>query len=724
MSLALRSCRKLCALILPYAAITAARAGVGDSYVATWAENRRGVLSLTHDDNRQDHWLVAGPALTARGLKATFSPLPGFWTASSPSRAAYQSLAAQGHELGSHTMYHQRCMIVPAASDPQNVYFHSLDELRNDCATAIAVLNAIQPNRRTITFTYPGGVNTVETRTVVRQYFLSARLSSVGINVNPPVPPDYMQIAPCYVGDSSAGNWYDYTFAYSRLTAYLNAALSGGGWVVEEYHDIVPPGYASLNVSAYYQHLDDLAAHVQAGDLWVAPVGDVMRYIIERRGASISANRQDLNHIVVGLDDRLPDDLYNIPLTVMTRIRTGVESGILNVTRDGAPVAFQIVTTADSPWVAFPAQPDGGVTVIDWPGADPELALVTPPACSADSAVAINVVMNQHAPTEEVTGGWFSLAYDPAVLADPVVSAGDAPFTNIVSVDTSAPGQIDFQVGGPESHPPNAGYTGEGPVVLARVTLTAVDSICGVSGAVAFRSEARVSTHLTCRSDGQAVDLTPSTLTDLGPLRRDSVGPALLGGPADLDLACGSTLPPAVTDASAFAVQEACSLPLAVASASDASIGGSGCPGDPITVRRTYVVQDACGNQATWEQNFRFAANAPPAFLEQPTGGIVVNGASFQFDVVAEASCGGLLSYQWQRLVGGSWSDIPGATNALYTISSASFDAAGSYRAQATDTCGASNFSSAATLEVQSVDTLRAAGIRARDARGGGRSLR
>jgi peptidoglycan/xylan/chitin deacetylase (PgdA/CDA1 family) len=335
------------------------RGEIGETTVQIWADGRTAAISLTHDDNRWDHSDIAAPALTARYLTGTFNVNPGLpsWV---EMQSCYAAMAQAGHELASHTMYHQACLIVPPEDDPGGIYFHSLEELEQDCIAVKAILDPMQPERCTQTFCYPWGLQCDETRAVIAAYFLSARSVGAGFNSNPASPPDMYRLRPSYVGAAWAPGWDDYAYAYLRLTWYLNGALASGGWVLEEYHDIQWPGYSALNLQAYYDHLDDLADAVSAGELWVAPQGDVARYIYSRDAATVTLLGTHLTRIELITDDGLDDDLFNVPITLRTRIPLSWAS-VVRVEHGGEPVEARVEIHGSGAFVVYSIVADGGL---------------------------------------------------------------------------------------------------------------------------------------------------------------------------------------------------------------------------------------------------------------------------------------------------------------------------------------------------------------------------
>ncbi len=70
---------------------------------------------------------------------------------------------------------------------------------------------------------------------------------------------------------------------------------------------------------------------------------------------------------------------------------------------------------------------------------------------------------------------------------------------------------------------------------------------------------------------------------------------------------------------------------------------------------------------------------------QQPSGATLCQSNPFSLAVTAN---GVSLTYQWQRFVGGSWSDISGATNNTYSVANATPSDSGDYRVIVSGTCG------------------------------------
>ena len=80
-----------------------------DNAMFAWPDNRQGAVSITYDDALPCHFEQVGPAWEAYGLRATFYTNILFLMRHPQ---AWRAMAARGHELGNHSIFH------PCRKDP------------------------------------------------------------------------------------------------------------------------------------------------------------------------------------------------------------------------------------------------------------------------------------------------------------------------------------------------------------------------------------------------------------------------------------------------------------------------------------------------------------------------------------------------------------------------------------------------------------------------------
>ncbi|WFB36245.1 polysaccharide deacetylase family protein [Kiritimatiellota bacterium B12222] len=80
----------------------------------TWPDGQQCAVSLTYDDAIPVHYERVAPLLTEKGLTATFYICAHGGFTSNP--APWKQVAAQGHELGNHSLFH------PCRREPEENY--------------------------------------------------------------------------------------------------------------------------------------------------------------------------------------------------------------------------------------------------------------------------------------------------------------------------------------------------------------------------------------------------------------------------------------------------------------------------------------------------------------------------------------------------------------------------------------------------------------------------
>ncbi|HLP93480.1 MAG TPA: cohesin domain-containing protein, partial [Saprospiraceae bacterium] len=115
---------------------------------------------------------------------------------------------------------------------------------------------------------------------------------------------------------------------------------------------------------------------------------------------------------------------------------------------------------------------------------------------------------------------------------------------------------------------------------------------CGGSVTVVYSATSACGENLSCSA---TFEVTP----DAGP-----VPPA---APDDLLVDCLNGIPPA----GALTATDVCDGEITVVGV-DTNNGGSGCPGDPLIITRTWTFVDACGNESSVSQTLTFLDNVAP----------------------------------------------------------------------------------------------------------------
>lgn len=268
-----RDLRLLLVVLIGMALLGEATAAQTDTPSFPWPGGKRAAVSLSFDDARLSQ-IDAGMALLDRyGVKATFFVVP---------RAVEQRLdgwrlaVAAGHEIGNHSLNHP-CSGNFSWARHRALETYSLEQMWSELTEAnrqIAELLGAIPT----VFAYPCGQTFVGRGRHTQSYVpLVAELFSAGRGwldevANDPV---YCDLAKLTGMEMDGKDFED-------LHPLLEQVKENGQWLVLAGHELGPAGIQTTRLAM----LEALIAFAQdpANELWIAPVGTVARYVLEKGG--------------------------------------------------------------------------------------------------------------------------------------------------------------------------------------------------------------------------------------------------------------------------------------------------------------------------------------------------------------------------------------------------------------------------------------------------------
>lgn len=231
--------------------------------------NKKCAVSLTYDDALNVHLDNAIPILDSLGLKATFY-LSGYSGALDRRIPEWRAVAAKGHELANHTLYHP-CIggrpgreFVKPDNDLNNYTIKRIDD---EIKMTNTLLKAIDGKTQR-TFAYPCGDTKIGDSlyfTAVKNEFAAAR--GVKGEMLQPAQIDLSNIG-CYGINGQTGE---------QLIQLVKKAMESNTLLVFLFHGV--GGEHGLNVSlpAHRELLQFLKQNEK--DIWIAPMLDVAQYI-------------------------------------------------------------------------------------------------------------------------------------------------------------------------------------------------------------------------------------------------------------------------------------------------------------------------------------------------------------------------------------------------------------------------------------------------------------
>jgi len=244
---------------------------------------KRGVVSLTFDDGYSSQFGLGLRALKQYGFPATFYLVSDFID-SAKALDLKKNLPFE-HEIGSHSKHHSHLSSIDNIS--------LVEEISGSCNQLEKLLD-----RRVLTFAYPWGEFNPYIKGTVAKFYLAARSANLGYNWFDMIDNYALKVQAFNQGVEccTAESWVDFT-------------VKNRCWLIEMIHGIQDDGYKPLDSADFVSHLEYING--KKGDLWVATVSDVIKYINEVDKTEVSCiNCSDSLYYLV-IDDGLNDSIFN-----------------------------------------------------------------------------------------------------------------------------------------------------------------------------------------------------------------------------------------------------------------------------------------------------------------------------------------------------------------------------------------------------------------------------
>jgi peptidoglycan/xylan/chitin deacetylase (PgdA/CDA1 family) len=230
----------------------------------SWPDGKRAAVVLTYDDTLVSQLDIAIPALDAAGLKGTFFLIGSKITPEQIAR--WRSAAAEGHELGNHTIRHACPQAnYPPAKKIDTSETYDVDTMLTEIRTMNTMLTAID-GKLQHSYATPCGQHLaggVDYLPALRASGLVRYTRSADPSEHPFDP---MNVPARFFPSSATG---------ADLIAAVQDAERKGGMIVFGFHG-VGGDYLSVSAQAHAQLLAYLKAH--SDTIWVAPFSTVIGY--------------------------------------------------------------------------------------------------------------------------------------------------------------------------------------------------------------------------------------------------------------------------------------------------------------------------------------------------------------------------------------------------------------------------------------------------------------
>ena len=240
-----------------------------------WPDGRRAAVSLTYDDALPVHHEAVAPALEAHGLRGTFYTPINSDLIDDPD--AWRRVAAEGHELGNHTIFHP-CRQNPSKpinwlENDRDLSGYSLERWEREVGLANRILTLIDGRTlrsfgNTCHHTAVGpDEKPVCLEPSVLKFFSAAR----GTLTNQIIDPETCRLDSlgCFSADGRA---------FDQIKPEIDATIEQSGWIIycahgvgrdhnlmwdAEEHELTLAYLANFSTQAWTAPLTDVAEHIQ-----------------------------------------------------------------------------------------------------------------------------------------------------------------------------------------------------------------------------------------------------------------------------------------------------------------------------------------------------------------------------------------------------------------------------------------------------------------------------
>jgi peptidoglycan/xylan/chitin deacetylase (PgdA/CDA1 family) len=244
---------------------------VATSAQNTW-NNKRAAVVLTYDDGIDGNLDIVVPALDSSGFKGTFYVI-GNAPVISKRIEEWRKAAANGHELGNHTLFHP-CNGGPGRgfiTDETDLRKYTVDRAVREIRLTNTLLTAID-GKTTRTFAYPCGDLTIGGAAYYKPLvadFAAARGVTGAMN----------SISTINLEDVNSYAIINHSGKY--MTDLVDEAIKSGSLVVFLFHGV--GGGHSLNVDLTEHR--ELLRHLKKRekDVWVATMVDVAEFVRQKK---------------------------------------------------------------------------------------------------------------------------------------------------------------------------------------------------------------------------------------------------------------------------------------------------------------------------------------------------------------------------------------------------------------------------------------------------------
>jgi peptidoglycan/xylan/chitin deacetylase (PgdA/CDA1 family) len=391
------------AIVILFFLLLFAGSSIGGHQITQWPDNKKGVVSLTFDDNCTSQITLGIPALNARGLRGTFFLITDV-VDSLNTWNVYRNMANMGHEIGSHSRTHLDLTTLTQT------------QLQDEVIGSKNKIDAQITSQKCLTLAYPYGTFNSDVESFVQgAQYIGARGTGWGLNGE---SSDFYGLNAVYPDQGNAA--YEVT----------DNAEEQGKWVILAIHTLDGGNdcWGSWTLGGLTDYLD----YLMTRNLAVVPLGATVKYIKERASAVLAVVSSSNSQIVLSLTDTLDDAVYDEPLTIRSEVPSGW--GLVNVQQGSSIITVKSAVEGTATVIYYNSVPDRGLITLE-DATTPQITAFNPQSIGAGGGTFVLGVTGNKFATDAV------VQWNGSNRATTFVSAAQLQAA-ITAADIAAPGTV------------------------------------------------------------------------------------------------------------------------------------------------------------------------------------------------------------------------------------------------------------------------------------------
>lgn len=260
---------------------------LGATKILKWKDGRQAVFMLEFDDSCEGHIKNAIPELKRRGMVGTFYINPGNGPFKNKQAAWEKDVPAAGMEMGNHTFTHSHAL--------------SVEDFEKEITLCNDEINKCYPDRKTprlISYGPPGGIP--------KEKWLISK-----DEVNASITKLHLIERPSYFGPPI------HQHSAAECVKVVDQALAKGDMGYLVFHG-VGGDWLTTPMDWFTAILDELDKH--RDQFWITDPISWHKYLTERRASEVKTISADAKEIRLQLSATTDPVLYDLSLTLATRV--------------------------------------------------------------------------------------------------------------------------------------------------------------------------------------------------------------------------------------------------------------------------------------------------------------------------------------------------------------------------------------------------------------------